>query len=134
MQSSSHQSMNTFNEYTISSYTKFIQVRGQQTFYILKYHLETQRMKFQHFILDFWDDLMHLNVIVIDIVICFSNMVHPVDNKQRSNDELKDLFYDMRDIDYAYHVMMAIINFIEIKFIFNEKYYIYVSENSSFNE
>ena len=77
---------------------------------------------------------MHLNVIVIDIVICFSNMVHPVDNKQRSNDELKDLFYDMRDIDYAYHVMMAIINFIEIKFIFNEKYYIYVSENSSFNE
>ena len=58
--SSSQESLNTFNEYTINAYPEFIQVRGQEALDILKRHLnhEVSTYEFQHFILDCWDDLM----------------------------------------------------------------------------
>lgn len=39
-----------------------------------------------------------------DNMICFSNTAHRIDNKRLSIDELKDLFYDMRGINFVYHL------------------------------
>lgn len=117
--SSSQESLNTFNEYTINAYPEFIQVRGQEALDILKRHLnkEVSTYEFQHFILDCWDDLMtnqpltnKTNTINVferccdDSVICFSNVIYKMDHNRLSKEQLKRLFDDMRDIDYDYHL------------------------------